>query len=70
VLFLAELALGLVSRAVPTLNIFAMSFPVKILLAISLAGVAFSLLPGAVSRLLDQATRDMVSVAEMMGTRS
>ncbi len=70
VLFLAELALGLVSRAVPTLNIFAMSFPVKILLAISLAGVTFSLLPGAVSRLLDQATRDMVSVAEMMGTRS
>ncbi|GAA2735660.1 flagellar biosynthetic protein FliR [Pedococcus aerophilus] len=70
VLFLSELALGLISRAVPTLNIFAMSFPVKILLAISLAGVTFSLLPGAVSRLLDQATRDMVSVAQMMGTRS
>ncbi|WP_406833105.1 flagellar biosynthetic protein FliR [Pedococcus sp. KACC 23699] len=70
VLFLAELALGLVSRAVPTLNIFAMSFPVKIILAISLAGVAFALLPGAVSRLLDQATHDMVSVAAMMGTRS
>jgi flagellar biosynthetic protein FliR len=69
VLFLAELALGLVSRAVPTLNIFAMSFPVKILLAISLAGVTFALLPGAVSKLLDQAARDMVTVATVTGSR-
>ncbi len=68
VLFLAELALGLVSRAVPTLNIFAMSFPVKILLAISLAGVTFALLPGAVSALLDHAASDMAAVARMLGT--
>ncbi len=68
VLFLAELSLGLVSRAVPTLNIFAISFPVKILLAISLSGVAFALLPGAVSTLLDRATHDMAAVAGMLGS--
>ncbi len=68
VLFLAELALGLVSRAVPTLNIFAISFPVKILLAISLSGVAFALLPGVVSTLLDRAGHDMAAVAAMFGS--
>jgi flagellar biosynthetic protein FliR len=67
VLFLAELALGLVSRAVPTLNIFAVSFPVKILLAITLSGVAFALLPGVVSSLLDRAAHDMAAVARMLG---
>lgn len=67
VLFLAEVALGLVSRAVPSLNIFAISFPVKIVLAISFAGVAFALLPGAVSMLLEQSARDMTSVSRMLG---
>lgn len=53
VLFLADLALGLLSRAVPSLNIFVMSFPIKILLTLTLAGVAMALLPGAVSAILD-----------------
>jgi flagellar biosynthetic protein FliR len=53
VLFLADLALGLVSRAVPSLNVFVMSFPIKILLTLSLASVAMALLPGAVSSILD-----------------
>jgi flagellar biosynthesis protein FliR len=53
VLFLADLALGLVSRAVPSLNIFAMSFPFKILLTLSLASVAIALLPGTLSSILD-----------------
>jgi flagellar biosynthesis protein FliR len=53
VLFLADLALGLVSRAVPSLNIFAMSFPFKILLTLSLASVAIAMLPGALSAILE-----------------
>ena len=52
VLFLAELALGLVNRAVPTLNVLVMSFPVKILLTLTLAGVAVAALPGVVDRIL------------------
>jgi flagellar biosynthetic protein FliR len=53
VLFLADLALGLVSRAVPSLNVFVMSFPIKILLTLSLASVAMAALPGAVSSILN-----------------
>ena len=52
VLFLADLALGLVSRAVPSLNVFVMSFPIKILLTLSLASVAMMALPGAVNSIL------------------
>ena len=68
VLFISEVALGLVSRAVPTLNIFAISFPVKIVLAITFAGIAFALLPGVVGTVTDQAGRDMTSVARMLGS--
>ena len=53
VLFLAELALGLVNRAVPSLNVLVMSFPVKILLTLSVAGVAVAALPGVVSTIVD-----------------
>lgn len=53
VLFLADLALGLVSRAVPSMNIFAMSFPFKILLTLSMGGFAMALLPGVLSSILD-----------------
>ncbi len=67
VLFISEVALGLVSRAVPSLNIFAISFPVKIVLAITFSGMAFALLPGVVSTLMDQVGRDMTSVARMLG---
>lgn len=48
-LFLADLALGLVSRAVPSLNVFQLSFPVKTILTVSIAAIAVSLLPLAVS---------------------
>lgn len=53
VLFLADISLGLVSRAVPSLNIFVLSFPIKILLTLSLASVALAMLPGALSSILD-----------------
>jgi flagellar biosynthesis protein FliR len=67
VLFLAELALGLISRAVPSLNVFAMSFPLKILLTLSIAGVAFALLPGALSALVDQISTDVAAALRMVG---
>jgi flagellar biosynthesis protein FliR len=67
VLFLSELALGLVSRAVPALNVFSMSFPVKILLTLSLAGVAMTLLPGAVTSILGRITSEWVTTARILG---
>ena len=56
-LFLAEVVLGLLSRAAPHMNVFALSFPFKILLTLLLASVALPLLPGAVSGLLGQVLR-------------
>ena len=53
-LFLAEVVLGLLTRAAPQMNVLALSFPFKILLTLTLAGFAIPLLPGAVSTLLHQ----------------
>lgn len=48
VLFLTDIALALLSRAAPALNVFSLSFPVKILVTLLVVGVALPLLPGAV----------------------
>ncbi len=62
VLLLADVALALLSRAAPALNIFAFGFPVKILLTLTMLGLTFPLLPPALDALLDHATRAMVSL--------
>jgi flagellar biosynthetic protein FliR len=67
VLFLAELALGLIGRAVPSLNVFAMSFPIKILLTLAVAGLALSLLPGAVTKLLGRTMTEWATTIRVLG---
>jgi flagellar biosynthetic protein FliR len=62
VLLLADVALALLSRAAPALNIFAIGFPVKIMLTLTLLGLTFPLLPPALDALLEQATRAMISL--------
>ncbi|MGX5655573.1 flagellar biosynthetic protein FliR [Geodermatophilus nigrescens] len=62
VLLLADVALALLSRAAPALNIFAFGFPVKILLTLSLLGLTFPLLPTALDALIEQATRAIVGL--------
>jgi flagellar biosynthetic protein FliR len=62
VLMLADVALALLSRAAPALNIFAIGFPVKIMLTLTLLGLTFPLLPTALDALLEQATRAVISV--------
>jgi flagellar biosynthetic protein FliR len=62
VLLLADVALALLSRAAPALNIFAFGFPLKIMLTLLLLGLTFPLLPPALDALLEQATRAMVSL--------
>jgi flagellar biosynthetic protein FliR len=62
VLMLADVALALLSRAAPALNIFAIGFPVKILLTLTLLGLTFPLLPSALDVLLEQATRAVVGL--------
>jgi flagellar biosynthetic protein FliR len=62
VLLLADIALALLSRAAPALNIFQMGFPVKIMLTLALLGLTFPLLPAALDTLIEQATRAIVSL--------
>lgn len=52
-LFVAQVVLGLLSRAAPSMNIFAVSFPFTVLVTIVLAGLALPLVPGVVHSLLD-----------------
>lgn len=62
VLLLADIALGLLSRAAPALNIFQLGFPVKIMLTLALLGLTFPLLPPALDTLISQATRAIVTL--------
>jgi flagellar biosynthetic protein FliR len=62
VLLLADVALALLSRASPALNIFQMGFPVKIMLTLALLGLTFPLLPSALDTLLEQAAHAMVAL--------
>lgn len=58
VLFLTDVALGLLSRAAPQLNVFNLGFAVKVLLVLLLVGTTLPLLPGAVGTLVDHSIRD------------
>lgn len=62
VLFCADLGLGLLSRVAPALNAFSLGFPAKIMLTLSLAGVAILVLPQAVDGLVQVAVREIVGL--------
>ncbi|SDN59483.1 flagellar biosynthetic protein FliR [Klenkia soli] len=62
VLLLADVALGLVSRASPQMNIFSMGFPVKIMLTLVMLGLTFPLLPTALDSLMETATRAVLAL--------
>jgi len=66
VLFLAELAIGLVGRAAPSLNVLSTSFPLKILLTLSLAGLTLTVLPGAVEQLVQHILRASAAASRML----
>lgn len=53
-LFLADVALGLLARSAPDMNVFLLGLPAKLLLTLSLVGVTLVLLPGAVDGVVTQ----------------
>jgi flagellar biosynthetic protein FliR len=55
VLFLADAGLGLLTRVAPALNAFALGFPLKIFLTVTLAAVVFVAMPTVVSSLTGEA---------------
>lgn len=63
ILFLTDVGLGLLTRAAPALNPFALGFPLKILVTLSLATVAVAVLPAIVEGLTDDAARQMAQLA-------
>ncbi|GAA2913062.1 flagellar biosynthetic protein FliR [Actinoplanes cyaneus] len=60
VLFLADVALGLLNRVAPALNAFQLGFPIKIFLVVTLAGLAISMLPGILHALVERAVTAVV----------
>lgn len=55
VLFLADVGLGLLTRVAPQLNAFALGFPLKILITLTMGTFLYLGLPGVVSSLTDRA---------------
>lgn len=62
VLFLADVGLGLLTRVAPALNAFALGFPLKILLTLSLGVTAYLALPQVVAALTGTAVQTMLEV--------
>ena len=56
-LFLSELAIGLISRAAPSLNVFSLAFPIRVGVALLVVGFAIPLLAPAVENLVDLGVR-------------
>lgn len=54
VLFLADVALGLLNRVAPALNAFQLGFPIKIFLVVTLSAIAIGMLPGILDTLVDK----------------
>jgi flagellar biosynthesis protein FliR len=63
VLFLTDVAFGLLNRVAPALNAFALGFPAKILIVLLLGGSAIAVLPNALTGLIERAVQAVVSVA-------
>ena len=62
VLLLSDVALALLSKAAPALNIFAIGFPVKIMVTLALLGLTFPLLPSALDSLLGTAVEGITAL--------
>src|SRR3954462_6278112 len=65
VLFLTDVAFGLLNRVAPALNAFQLGFPAKILLVLLLSGIAITTLPQVVETLVDKA---VIATLKITGT--
>jgi flagellar biosynthetic protein FliR len=57
VMFVSEIALGLLSKAAPQMNVFQLSFPLKIFLTLLLIGGVFTAMPEALGALVGNVLR-------------
>lgn len=63
VLFVADLALALMTKVAPQLNAMNVMFPAKIGLTLLLVGLCFPMLPGALDHLADLATQALSAMS-------
>jgi flagellar biosynthetic protein FliR len=62
VLFLTDVAFGLLNRVAPALNAFQLGFPAKIFLLMTLSGLAIGVLPRVVETLVDKAVSAVLQI--------
>ncbi|MFI5493166.1 flagellar biosynthetic protein FliR [Actinoplanes sp. NPDC051859] len=63
VLFLTDVAFGLLNRVAPALNAFQLGFPAKIFLVLTLSGTAIALLPRVLDGVIDKAVSAVVHLS-------
>ena len=54
-LFIAEVMLGVLSRAAPQLNVFSLAFPLRVVIALVVVGLALPLIVPAIGNLVEHA---------------
>jgi flagellar biosynthetic protein FliR len=62
VLFLTDIAFGLLNRVAPALNAFQLGFPAKIFLLLILSGLALTALPQVVESVVDKAVNAVIQI--------
>lgn len=62
VLFLTDISLALLTKVAPSMNLFAVGFPLKIGITLSMAATVFVAIPAAIAALTDQAVSLLVGV--------
>ena len=63
VLFLTDVAFGLLNRVAPALNAFQLGFPAKIMMVLLLSGLAITTLPQVIETLIEKAVRAVVALS-------
>jgi flagellar biosynthesis protein FliR len=63
VLFLTDVAFGLLNRVAPALNAFQLGFPAKIFLVLTVGSTAIAMLPPAVETLVKKAVSAVVQLS-------
>jgi flagellar biosynthetic protein FliR len=63
VLFLTDVAFGLLNRVAPALNAFQLGFPAKILLLVLLSGIAVTSMPRLIETLVDKAVSAVLQIS-------
>lgn len=67
VLFLVDVALGIVARTVPQLNIFVVGFPIKIAVSFIVLFIVLGVILGVMQNLFETMLHAMRNVMELMG---